>query len=244
MMNNVSSLPLHQQVKEALWREITEGEFSRARMLPPEKELCDRLGVSRSTLRRAVTGLEQEGLLRRRQGVGTLVDHNVASLKARIDLKLEFSELLARAGYRPEVRFLEATEGPADKRFAELLQLDMEAPLLSVSKMWLADDQPAILCTDRFPSRLVLTPYTERDLHGDILTVLDQLCDLQVHYQIATLVPRCADNRAAHLLGVEPGGAIMGFDGISYTKEGRPIVASTEWYAPDILTFSMLRAKV
>ena len=44
MMNNVSSLPLHQQVKEALWHEITEGEFSRARMLPPEKELCDRLG--------------------------------------------------------------------------------------------------------------------------------------------------------------------------------------------------------
>jgi DNA-binding GntR family transcriptional regulator len=243
-MNSIAHRPLHQQVRESLWREITQGEFSKARMLPPETELCDRLEVSRTTLRRAVTALEQEGLLHRRQGIGTLVDHNVASLKARMDLKLEFSELLARAGFRPEVRFVEATEEPADQRFAESLQMVPGASLLSISKMWLADDRPAILCADRIPASLVLRPYTERDLHGDILTVLDELCELQVHYQIATLIPQCADSEAARFLRVEPAGAIMGFDGICYDKEGRPVVASTEWYAPGILSFTMLRAKV
>jgi GntR family transcriptional regulator len=235
---------LHQQVKETLWREITQGEFSRVGMLPPEKQLCDRLGVSRSTVRRAVTALEQEGLLRRRQGIGTLVDHNVASLKARMDLKLEFSELLARAGFRPEVRLVEAREEPADRRLAESLQMIPGTSLLSISKMWLADDRPAILCTDRLPSSLILRPYTERDLHGDVLAVLDELCDVQVQYQIATLVPQRADNEAARLLGIEPEGAVMGFDGISYSTDGRPVVASTEWYAPGILAYSLLRAKV
>jgi DNA-binding GntR family transcriptional regulator len=41
--------------------------------LPSEKELCEELGVSRNTVRRAYELLGDEGLVVRRQGVGAFV---------------------------------------------------------------------------------------------------------------------------------------------------------------------------
>ena len=41
--------------------------------LPPERELAERLGVARETLRRALAELQTDGVLQRRQGAGTFV---------------------------------------------------------------------------------------------------------------------------------------------------------------------------
>lgn len=244
MMKTLFTRPLHLQVKEALSEEITRGEWSTVEMLPPETELCERLGVSRSTVRRAVTALEQEGFLKRRQGIGTIIDRNVSSMSTRMDLKIEFSDLLARAGYVPEVRFLGAKEEPADEQRAGLLRIEPGAMLLSVTKLWLADDRPAILCTDMIPTQLILRPCDEAVLHQDIFTVLRVLCDQEVDYQIATLVPQCLDAERAQIFGAEPQLPIVAFEGVGYNFDGVPIICNTESYAPGILTFSLLRAKV
>jgi DNA-binding FadR family transcriptional regulator len=53
-----------------LRRAILGGEFSGARRLPPERELAERYGVSRLTLRGALASLTSEGLVRPRQGSG------------------------------------------------------------------------------------------------------------------------------------------------------------------------------
>ena len=65
--------PLYAQVKQRLMTRITEGTFSEGDFLPTEPELCDEMGVSRITLRRAVKELCDEGFLLRQQGRGTVV---------------------------------------------------------------------------------------------------------------------------------------------------------------------------
>jgi DNA-binding FadR family transcriptional regulator len=52
---------------------IAQGEFSRNDRLPPERQLCLDLGVSRSKLRRAFTVLESEGSIWRHVGRGTFI---------------------------------------------------------------------------------------------------------------------------------------------------------------------------
>jgi len=52
---------------------IAQGEFARNDRLPPERKLCEELGVSRSELRRAFTVLESEGAIWRHVGRGTFV---------------------------------------------------------------------------------------------------------------------------------------------------------------------------
>lgn len=69
-----SVLPLHEQLRNTLSLEIAAGAFGDQGRLPSEAELCERFGVSRISVRRAISDLVDQGLLVRRQGVGTFVN--------------------------------------------------------------------------------------------------------------------------------------------------------------------------
>jgi ABC-type glycerol-3-phosphate transport system substrate-binding protein len=70
------AIPLYRQLKEILEERIREGEFRAGKRLPTEKELCQEFGVSRITVRQALSELINEGLLFRRQGSGTFVSYH------------------------------------------------------------------------------------------------------------------------------------------------------------------------
>ena len=66
-------LPLYVQISELLHREIAAGHWLAGERLPTESMLARDLDVAVGTLRKALTVLEGEGLLERRQGSGTYV---------------------------------------------------------------------------------------------------------------------------------------------------------------------------
>lgn len=68
-----SKLPLHVQVEELMRNLIASPEFTNGALLPKEIELANQLGISRSTIRQATNKLQNEGLLKRKKGVGTTV---------------------------------------------------------------------------------------------------------------------------------------------------------------------------
>jgi DNA-binding LacI/PurR family transcriptional regulator len=65
--------PLYQQLKQQLFSRIRRGEFAPGELLPSESQLCETYGVSAITTRRALLELVNEGVVRRRPGVGTIV---------------------------------------------------------------------------------------------------------------------------------------------------------------------------
>jgi GntR family transcriptional regulator, arabinose operon transcriptional repressor len=65
--------PMHEQVREALERRITTGQYPPSKMLPSEQELCTEFSVSRVTVRQAMSALVHKGLVIRRQGRGSFV---------------------------------------------------------------------------------------------------------------------------------------------------------------------------
>ena len=65
--------PLYAQIYRALKEDIASGVYGRGDTLPTEGELQARFQVSRITVRQAMQGLEQEGLIRRTRGKGTVV---------------------------------------------------------------------------------------------------------------------------------------------------------------------------
>lgn len=71
--NPVSSKKLHVQIYNQILSEIQSGSFQIGDKLPSERELCTQFGVSRATIRQALSALELTGIIYSRQGEGVFV---------------------------------------------------------------------------------------------------------------------------------------------------------------------------
>lgn len=65
--------PRYLALAEDIGREIGQGAYAVGSLLPSEAELCVRHGVSRHTVREATRVLQEQGLVARRQGLGTRI---------------------------------------------------------------------------------------------------------------------------------------------------------------------------
>jgi multiple sugar transport system substrate-binding protein len=72
-VNKSSPVPIGRQLEQLISDLIASGEFGPGQRLPTEMELCERLGVSRTPIRRALGQLVARGLLVRYPGRGTFV---------------------------------------------------------------------------------------------------------------------------------------------------------------------------
>ncbi len=70
---------LYEQIIEGLKREISEGRLPAGSPLPSFRQLAAELLVSVITVKRAYEELEREGIIYRRQGLGTFVAENGAA---------------------------------------------------------------------------------------------------------------------------------------------------------------------
>lgn len=72
-LDRTSPIPLYRQIKEVILEWMRCGELMPGARLPPERELVRRFGVSRLTVRQAISELASEGVVYRIQGSGTYV---------------------------------------------------------------------------------------------------------------------------------------------------------------------------
>lgn len=67
------AIPLYYQIANILKEKIYLGEYHYGDLLPGEEKLCGFFGVSRITIRKALSSLEREGLILRKRGIGSIV---------------------------------------------------------------------------------------------------------------------------------------------------------------------------
>ena len=72
-LDRSSAVPFYVQLKQTLQSEIQKGVYGPGELIPTEVELCKRYGISRHTVRQALSELVQEGIIYRVPGKGTFV---------------------------------------------------------------------------------------------------------------------------------------------------------------------------
>ena len=76
-----TSLPKYLAIAEWMKENIYSNNFKFGEKLISENQLCEKFSVSRQTARQAISTLEQEGLVNRRQGSGTYINHLIPANK-------------------------------------------------------------------------------------------------------------------------------------------------------------------
>lgn len=106
--NQLSALPLYQQVKKYIVDKITSGTLAPGRRIESESELVASLSVSRMTVNRALRELAAEGTIDRIQGKGTFVAEKKPQ-SALLEIRSIAREIRDRGGaYSCTVHLLQA----------------------------------------------------------------------------------------------------------------------------------------
>lgn len=233
-----------QTVRMRLLQEMKDGIYRSSNMLPREEVLAERLDISRTQLRDSLAQLEREGFISRRQGVGTMINRHVLSVKVRMDMEIEFMDMIAQSGCTPSLLGTESETLPAVKNVADRLGLAAGDTVLRVARLIGANGAPAIYCEDYIPLSLVKKKdYTEEELAKPIFSFLRQYCDLEPHMDITEVSPTAANTMLAGIFRIEEGTPLLYLDELDYDKEGMPILYSPQYYIGGVIKHTLLRMK-
>ena len=233
---------LTEQVQAHLKERILNDGFDEGR-IPPEAELAAELGVSRTTVRDALSRLEHEGTISRRQGSGTFVNEPVLQIKSRLEEIWSYEQVLADHGYTPSVEVLRVETGPASGATAAALGLDDGGDVLLIEKLFLEDDRPVVLTVNRIPMRIVIDAEYEQDSAIPVYEFLEEHCGHTLAYYLSEIVPASLDAEPAEQLDVDPGTLAIVFDEVGFDAENEPLVRATSYFRDDLLRFRLLRRR-
>jgi GntR family transcriptional regulator len=149
-----AGLPLYRRIQADLRGRVERGDIAPGTRIETELELMTRYGVSRATIRQALGGLIADGLLEIRRGLGTYV--RARPVEHVMGGFYTFSREIERHGMMPGTRVLSVGIETADDRVAAALGVAPGVPIVALSRLRLADDQPVVaetswLPADRFP---------------------------------------------------------------------------------------------
>jgi GntR family transcriptional regulator len=190
-------------------------------MLPGERELSVRFGVSRATVRKALEELMARRVVERRHGAGTFVRRPAV---AQPLMATSFGDDMRRRGLTPSSRLLWWDTVVADTELAAHLELPGGATVLRVCRVRLADDEPMTLETLHAPADRVPGLRGE-DLEGtaSYYDILASRFGRRIRAGTQSVAPVVLGPHEAALLGVRPGAAALRFVRTSRDQHGEVV---------------------
>ena len=227
----MATVPAHKRIRDDLMAEIESGALGGRDRLPGEVELAARYGVTRMTVRQALNGLVNDGLLVRRRGVGTFVVQNAAQ-RRNMSRLTGFTEDVRSDGRSVDTRMLAQRIVPAAADVAEALELAPGAHVTHVGRLRIVDGTPVIiqhswvpydLCPDLWSEPLTGDSLyaTLRERHGIALRRADQ--------RIAAVA---ATPEHASLLDVPGRAPLLRVERLTLDDRNLPVEFARSWTRP------------
>ena len=231
-------------IRLQLLADMKEGAYAHCERLPRESVLAEKLGISRTQLRDILASLEREGFITRRHGVGTIINRHVLEATARMDIVVEFLDMIRQSGYKAEVAYVRVSDGTADAKIAKQLAIEEGTPVIRIARLCTADGRPAIYCEDVMDKSLVKGNYTIKDLKLPIFHFLQQFCGVYPYMDLTDLKPIVADEALSEIFQIQPGTPLLQMDEVDFDIDGKPVFCSREYFADGFFRHTVMRKKL
>lgn len=200
--------PLYKEVKRKLTDAVRSGEWKPGDVIPSEKKLCERFGVSMGTVRKAIDELSAEGVLIRQQGRGTFVAQH-----SQDRYLFSYFHVVRQDGHReyPKVELVEYGRTKADAEAAARLGIEVGARLTRFVNLLSIGGEPVVIDEISVPESL-FPRFSEKRLR-ERRTTLYQLYQEEFDITVIRTDERVravkADAAMARLLRVKVGDPLL-----------------------------------
>jgi len=224
--------PAASALRDRLLAGIAGGSPGAGARLGAERELSERLGVSRSTLRAALDALETAGVVHRVRGRAGGVFVSERRVERDLTRLTGLPAYLRRQGFQSGARVLSTATLGADADTASALGVAAGALVLEVVRVRLADEQPISLERARFPADR-FPGLLDRSLAGSLYELLESAYRLraaEAEERVEVVGATAAD---ARVLEVRPGAPLVAIARTAWSADGRPFERSHDLFRAD-----------
>lgn len=215
-------VPLYEMVDSLIRQRLVENTYPPGTALPSEMQLARELDVSQGTVRRALDAMVAEGLLFRRQGLGTFV----SEMEDRRSLFLFFN-MIGKDGRSemPGARLVSSEVGEADAEEAERLKLVPGAAVRRFTRVRILEERPTIVEKIVVSEEVLPGLGAEAPLPDHLFRYYEATFGVTVVHAEEMITAEAATSLDARLLEVPAGASLLVIDRIATTLNGRPV----EW---------------
>lgn len=219
---------IHAQISDQFRSRIASGEWPANYRLKSEPILAGELGVSRGTLRRALTTLIEEGLLKQVRGRGTFVTST--TIEPAIAQKLStLTEDFAKQGIETDTEVIEVTLIDPPRPIAALLDVVRGGAVLKLVRRRSTAEGPVTLLYNYVRADLVPGIADVDFSTASLFGTLEQKFGLKIASARRTFSARAADGVVARNLELPEGAPVQYLEQVTYLADGRPIEYSDVW---------------
>ena len=234
-MNTVlkdSEVPLYLQVSEWIRGNIYKGDLTTGDRVPSENQIMDMLGVSRGTVKKAVTMLVNEGLLVQVQGKGTFVKSENISYSLGEGL-LSFAESLESQHLHFETEVIESRRDTASKLVASRLGIEIGAPILYLKRVRSVEGEKVMLIENRI--NIEYCPGIEAvDFNeNNLFPTVERLSGRKIASSESRYAAKIIGAERGHFLEVHEDAPVLHLEQVVYFENSIPLEFGNVWLKSD-----------
>lgn len=230
LTTRADATPIYLRLASILRDMVQRGDFAVGAALPSERDIAERMNVSRVTVRKTIDLLMREGVLSRKQGSGTFVAPRIEQPSSML---AGFSEDLRRRGLVPSSVWLEKITATASPDEVIAFGLSVNARVKRFSRIRTADGEPLALEQATIPEMYLPDPELVTD---SLYSALERLGHKPVTGLQRITASLATDTEAEHL-GVPRGAAVLRIERRGYLPDGSMVEFTRSAYRGDRYDF-------
>lgn len=235
MLKLNSSVPLYEQLMNAIRADIDRGIFKSGSKMPSEAELEEQYKVSRITVRRAIKELCDEDVLVKKQGKGTFVLQNITPIP--FSCNLGFHDVFESKGMAVSSKIVEKRILKVKKGLAEDLKIKTDDDVLLVKRVLYVASCPKMVDVVYLPVKLYPGIYEKVEGDFSLFRLLKSVYGVESFQQYKVMKVKGADNELAELLNVKENTPLFDMYKVSYMSDGSPIHISISYISGDAASY-------
>lgn len=235
-IDHKSNKPLHVQAEEILRKLIDSEEYKNGKYLPKEVELSKSLNISRNTLRQAINKLVYEGLLVRKQGVGTKVANK--GIACGVKNWLSFSQEMKMLGI--EIKNFElhiSWKKPSDDILNFFGINNDNTRCLVLERVRGKKEYPFVYFISYFNPQILLTG--EENFNRHLYDILEKDYNIIVKISKEKISARLAGDYIAKKLEINSNDPILIRERFVYDDKNIPVEYNIGYYRADSFTYTI-----
>ncbi len=221
MLHGPAAVRLYSRIREDIRARIVSGAWQPHDRLPSESELMGQYGVSRITVRQALSDLQKERVIFKVAGKGSFVSPGKPFQE--LGRLQGFAEAMGALGHDTYNRVLAVRTVPANDTVALRLQLTAGELVTEIHRVRHVGAQPVSLDLTWLPLALGQRVSREDLAVRDIFGILEADCAAPLGHADLVIDAQLADADQAALLGLPAGSPLLHIERLTHGVHGQPL---------------------